>query len=293
MQDMKFNAEVNPFGVLYHPSAILKALDNVAQRRKLDSQDLVKTGHGVFHWDYHGQFFGENEEGLKCKVEALYDSLTSLLPSTDYFFVSLGSAFFYRLKNQNRSVGNCHQWPNKDFEKHLSTVDQITVILDEMESVILRFNPNAKIICTISPVRYLKDGLIQNQRSKAILTEAVHQWSDRSVNVSYFPSYELLLDDLRDYRFYSDDMLHPSPQAVHYIWEYFKDSFFDQQTMATIADIEKINKSINHRPLHPTSIDHQAFLRNLKRQVEQFQIKFPYIDFKEEMADIKRRLEGD
>ncbi|MBA3899970.1 MAG: GSCFA domain-containing protein [Bacteroidetes bacterium] len=205
----------------------------------------------------------------------------------DWLIITTGSAFIYNLKETGTFVGNCHKAPNKIFDKKLLSVSQITDAFENVISKLLELTPNLKVLFTVSPVRYTRDGVVENNLSKAILLQATHQLVEQNKQASYFPAYELVIDDLRDYRFFKEDLVHPNQQAIEYVWGKFESACIDSDSLKILEQLKQIIKAKEHRPLHPESIEHQAFRKQNFEQARQLMEKYPYLDLKEEESFFK------
>ncbi|MEO5891857.1 MAG: GSCFA domain-containing protein, partial [Ferruginibacter sp.] len=200
----------------------------------------------------------------------------------DWLFITIGSAFVYELKNQE-VVANCHKVPTDKFDKRLLNAEEVTAALQKMLDGLFAVNPSVKIIFTISPVRHLRDGFVENNRSKSTLIQAVHQLVDTNKNLFYFPAYEFVIDDLRDYRFYAEDMVHPNYAATNYVWEKFVPACIDEAAQKLMKEINIINAARNHKPFNPSSEQHKRFLQTNLERINQLHKQCPYINFDEEI----------
>jgi hypothetical protein len=198
-------------------------------------------------------------------------------------FITLGSAFVYELDN-NEVVANCHKVPTDKFHKRLLSITEVATGLKNMLDELWIINPGIKIIFTVSPVRHLRDGFVENNRSKSTLLQAVHQLTDSNENIFYFPAYELVMDDLRDYRFYAEDMVHPNYAATNYVWEKFVPACIDESTQKLMKEINVINAAKSHKPFHPASEQHRKFLQTNLVKLLQLSKQHPYINFEEELS---------
>ena len=197
--------------------------------------------------------------------------------------LTFGTAYVYEQKETGKIVANCHKLPEKNFIRRRLEIDEIvedyTLLLDELISL----NPQLKILFTVSPIRHIRDGMHANQLSKSVLLLAIDRLMQRYPQVTcYFPSYEIVLDELRDYRFYADDMVHPSTLTVNYLWERFSETFFTPETQSLIKECETIRKAIAHKPFHPESEEHKRFLGQIVLKIERLNGKYPYLDFEKE-----------
>jgi hypothetical protein len=278
MQASKLDVRVNPFGILFNPFSIMNALERMLNNRPYSLDELVSIGDHYASLDHHGRFNkGEAEEtleGINAELKLGADHLRS----SKVVFITLGSAWVYVHKDRNHTVANGHKIPNKDFEKRLLDFQDVHLILRHIPQFFASKKMDAQIVFTVSPVRHWKDGATQNQRSKSILNAAIHEVVDEFDNCHYFPSYEFMMDDLRDYRFYGTDMLHPSPQAIEYIWEKFETSFFSNETRIICQEVKSVVQAAEHRPMDPESNSFQRFIKNQIDLINGLEAKHPKLD---------------
>ena len=206
-------------------------------------------------------------------------STNKSLKSSTHIIITLGTSSVYRLKESGLAVANCHKVPQVKFQKELLSITEIIESIAVMISLIKEINPTTNFIFTVSPVRHIKDGFIENQQSKAHLITALHQVIKSHENSFYFPSYEIMMDELRDYRFYKEDMIHPNKTAINYIWGKFMDTWFSEETKSTMKEIDEIQKGVLHRPFHEDSEPHQQFLLKLEQKKSSLQERLPFINF--------------
>lgn len=272
-QSAGFNALSNPFGTLFHPIAIA----NTIKASLINSTDVnILERDGIFFsWDSGSKIHAYSQEELKSKVIEARIELKNELKEAKLLVVTFGTSWGYRNYNLNQIVGNCHKQPSHLFEKELPSIDELSKAWAEVVKEIREVNSSIEIVYTVSPVRHKKDGLIENNRSKARLIELSHSITGH--NASYFPSYEILIDELRDYRFYAKDFVHPSEDAVQYIWDKLKGYLFNDETDALITQIEKVKSLMNHRSLHPDSAADQERVQKAKEQQAQLISKYPLI----------------
>lgn len=279
MQDLKFPVLVNPFGVLYNPVSVLQSLEII-----LDKRDFAESDLGFFNEQWFS-FYHDTEFSNTDKKECLVHINTKLNQARDHFknanylVVTFGTAWVYEYIQSGKIVSNCHKIPAKEFTRFKLGVEDIFVQWAKLLNRIEDYNPDLKVIFTVSPVRHWKDGAVQNQLSKSTLILAIHQLIKIFDHIEYFPSYELMIDDLRDYRFYTDDMLHPSKVAIDYIWEQFSATYFETETKSIIQQVDKIIRAQNHRPLNPKTDQHKKFLEKLKNQQEALVKIYPFLQF--------------
>jgi len=281
--DRKFNAVLNPFGILYHPLAILAAITRLIENNPFTMHDLSLAEDRYISFYHHGKF-NHSEPLIMLKgINESFEKGREQLLKADYLFITWGTAFGYsHVENKNQIVGNCHKIPAKQFKKELTMPKTIVAPYLEMFKQIKQCNPKIKIVLTVSPVKHLKDGLVDNNLSKSVLLLAAHQLIDEVENASYFPAYELITDDLRDYRFFAKDMAHPSEDAIEYVWDYFKDSFWNDSTKSLNKRIESVLNAMLHRPLHPENKAHLVFIESMKSKIAELEAEFPFLDFEME-----------
>lgn len=270
-----FNALINPFGILFNPVSLAKSLDMIMERSAFEAADTI-FHNGLYHSFFHHSRFSlpNQEEHLRALNDAS-EKARDFLKKSNKLIITLGTAWIYRHKERNLVVSSCHKIPQTDFEKSLLSVDEITAVLSQTFERLLAFNPKIEIILTISPVRHIKDGFVENQQSKSALILAVKALREKFEEIAYFPAYELLMDDLRDYRFYADDLLHPSAAAVSYIWERFCDVYFDDKTLKITEDIDKIRAAAAHRPFHAESGAYRDFCEQNLTKIQALRRRFP------------------
>ncbi|TQO39616.1 GSCFA family protein [Arenibacter algicola] len=274
----KFWALQNPFGVLFHPLAIENLISRAIQEESY-------TGEEVFFLNERWQCYDAHSDLSSVAKEDLLGSLNSGLSKTklyinkaSHIFITLGTAWTYQLKESGKEVANCHKVPQLAFKKELLSIEKIVQSLEAIVHQIQTINTKTQIVFTVSPVRHLKDGFLENQLSKAHLISAVHQIIKKG-NALYFPSYELMMDELRDYRFYGNDLVHPNDLAITYIWEKFVSVWIAQEAWPTMEKVAAVQSGLNHRPFNPESLKHQEFLKALDQKITYLQKKYPYMKF--------------
>lgn len=264
-------AQKNPVGILYNPFSIARVLTMLVNKESLDEASIIERD-SMYVYDYfHGDFNANSKKELVEKWTRCIDSFHAFWAKAKFLLVTLGSANVYTRKETGEIVGNCHKQPSKLYEKSTLSIEKIADSLRQIHSLCRGSNQPKELILTCSPVRHLRDGLQENSRSKAHLLSGIHQVVD-STNAVYFPSYELMIDDLRDYRFYRDDLLHPTDWAVDYIWEKFSDRFFDSKTTELNKSVGKLRKQQLHRSFHENSEANRRFQLKI-RETEKLLIK--------------------
>ena len=278
-----FRCDVNPYGVLYNPLSIDAALREMIAGKVYTLADL-HLHQGLWHSPmHHGDFSSPSPEEALQRINARLRRAADELDGLDYLLLTWGTAWVYEDRRTGRVVGNCHKQPEKDFLRRRLSVDEIVLDVVSLLSGFLARNGRLKVVLTVSPIRHVRDGLHANQLSKATLLLAAEQveaaFPDR---VFYFPAYELVLDELRDYRFYADDLVHPSELAVRYVWERFTQWCLAPEAVRLMADYEDIRKALAHRPLHPESGEYKRFLEQTLLKMERLDEKYPYFDLQNE-----------
>jgi hypothetical protein len=216
---------------------------------------------------------------LLSELNTQLDITNGELQKVTHIVITLGTAWVYRHIETDRIVANCHKIPQKKFLKELLSVDDVTQSLDAILAMVKSVNPNVNVLLTVSPVRHLKDGFVENTRSKSHLLSGIHQIVDSRKKVYYFPSYEIVMDELRDYRFYKSDMVHPNQLAVDYIWNKFSSVWLSEVGLSTLKIVGNIQNKKAHKPFNPHSIAHQEFLTKLQSEIDELQEKYPQISF--------------
>lgn len=286
----KFRILQNPFGTLFHPVAIENALARIHSNVAYTESEIFNRDELYFSWDHHTSF---NKTSLKLTLEGINAELekaNEFIQNTNVFILTFGTSWVYKIKQLDLIVANCHKVPGQHFEKVLLNDAQIKSSVRNCFNFILDINPKAKIITTISPVRHIKDGVIENNISKSRLISNLHDLVSQYENVEYFPAYELMMDDLRDYRFYKEDLIHPNEMAIEYIWDKFSEKFFTEETSMKIRAAEKINSSLAHRPMNTSSIAYKTFLFNTLKKIEQTEDGFPKGSFNAEKETLKNLM---
>jgi len=275
----KFQTSQNPYGILFHPKAIEKLVDNVIQQKEYTEDDIFFHNERWHCFDTHSNLSATTKQELIDNLNQNTASTFEVLQKASHVIITLGTAWIYKHINSGNTVANCHKIPQKEFSKEILSIDEIQNSLQNICSLISSLNPNATLIFTVSPVRHIKDGFIENQRSKAHLISAIHQLKEENNSIKYFPSYEIMMDELRDYRFYKEDMIHPNQTAIHYIWEKFTNTWFSKHTIDTMQKVEEIQKGLAHKPFNPNSEAHQKFLKKLAQKKETLIKVFPHMSF--------------
>ena len=276
----KFRSFQNPFGILFHPLAIENLVTRAISKKAYTEDDVFFNNERWQCYDAHSDLSSVSKEELLVSLNNGIESTGEQLEKATHIFITLGTAWVYRHLETDNMVANCHKVPQKEFAKGLLGVDEIVSSLKNIMVGVAAINPGVQLIFTVSPVRHIKDGFVENQRSKAHLITAIHEVMDNSeFNMNYFPSYELQMDELRDYRFYKEDMVHPSQLAIDYIWEKFMSVWINKEAQESMILVDAIQKGLNHRPFHPESKQHLKFLKSLELKITNVQKRFPFMDF--------------
>jgi len=285
----KFSALVNPFGIVYNPASMVRCLERLwAENQVFDKTELFEHAGLWRSWEHHGHFAQADKNAALTNINRAYWSGADWLHRSNRLLLTFGTADVFALRDTDQVVANNHKMPAAHFvPRRLSITEIVDGTLGILQKIKIKI-PDLQVIVTVSPVRHLREGAVANQRSKATLVLACEQICQNLPFVHYFPAYELLLDDLRDYRFYASDMVHPSEMAVDYIWQAFCDAYFSSGTKALLNSIEKIQAAVGHRPFHPDIPEHQAFLQAQLEAVERLQKEWPMLNFSTERAHFER-----
>lgn len=280
--ETKIHTSVNPTGILYNPISIRESILNALTAKKYTADDVFLSGGTWNCFDFHSRFSNVDKTICIESINSASQMLKYEIATADIMFVTFGTAFIYELAENGRIVCNCHKQPEKRFNRRLLKVSEIVESWSECIEKIEAANPKLRIVFTVSPIRHWRDGAHQNQISKSTLHLAICELNARFGNTFYFPAYEIMMDELRDYRFYAADMVHPSDVAVQYIWERFGETFFSEHTKSAIARIGKITAAANHRPLNPQSDEYKKFCSRMLDEIEKLKAEFGEIDFEKE-----------
>lgn len=283
----KFDILSNPYGTVYNPVSIFKLMEYTINKSYPDASTYVETQGLQSNYDFHSSFSTEKGEDIQQNVHSAIDHAHDHLKKCEWLIVTFGTAFVYRRKKTNEIVANCHKVPGNRFNKDLLTQKQIIEAFEKFHAQLLSLRPDIKIILTVSPVRHTKDTLEQNSVSKALLRITCDTLEKEHTNVQYFPAYEIMMDDLRDYRFYRTDMIHPTRDAEDYIWNKFSVAYFDQETFQFIEEWGKVLKAIQHHPFNPASESHQKFIKETISHLRRLEKK---VNISEELLLLQDQL---
>jgi len=287
LQDLKFRTCMNPNGILFETESVCRSLQGYIERKVYTEEDLFFFNDIWQSWDHHSRFSNPVLSNCLREINQSQEQAHEQLQNADWLIITLGSSYTYRLIEERRWVANCHKYPGTAFEKVLVSIEDQVARLDNLIHRLFHFNNKLKIIFTISPVRHLRDGVIDNNRSKARLIETVHHLVGKFERLYYFPAYELVVDVLRDYRFYDIDLAHPNYAATQFVMEKFSDYAFDKQTLEMNREFKQLAIAGRHRPQHADTSQHQQFRKQFLQKAIAYQKDYPFLDFKQEIELFK------
>ncbi len=276
LQEQLFDVQINPFGIVYNPLSIVEQLNHIIQNKQFTANELFENNDLFFSWQHHGSFAGTDKTEVLININSEIDKAHQQLIHAEWLIITLGSAFYYALPD-GQIVSNCHKMPANYFVKKMTHLPQIIDGFQESISHLQKINPSIKILFNVSPVRYVRDGLTENTISKSILHLAIHEIIKKNQNCFYFPSYEIVIDELRDYRFYKADMIHPNEMAIAYIYEKFAATLFDEETKIITKEVQQFNAFSNHKILSKSD-EAKAALQLKKDQMRHILFeKYPFL----------------
>lgn len=292
LAEVKFSILQNPNGILFGPDSVCKSLLSYIENKKYTEDDLFQTNEVWNSWQHHSRYSNINAEGAVRIINDAQQEAHNFLKNADWLIITLGSSFSYRLtQNANlasesisNGVANCHRAPANWFEKDMLTIDETSLMLEDCLKRLKAFNPSLKFIFTVSPVRHIRDGVVENNRSKARLIEAVHFITTKFESAYYFPAYELVIDVLRDYRFYDIDLVHPNYPATEFVLEKFADSCIDEKSRELMQEVKKIVIARKHKAFQPSTKAHQQFLMAHFEKAKDLQLKYPFLNLGDEIS---------
>jgi len=276
----QFQHGVNPFGILFHTQALANLFEFANSDKVFDESDIFYHNEIWSSFDAHSDMNELEPIAMLLKLNQQIRTFKSDLKQASHLIITLGTAWVYEHIDSKKIVANCHKVPQKNFTKKLMSVAQICKNLEQMVTIAEQLNPNIQCIFTISPVRHAKDGFIENQCSKAHLIAALHEFLGQQKKHYYFPAYEIIMDELRDYRFYDTDLLHPNAIALQYIWEKFLTRCIEPNAHATLKLVDDVQKALAHRPFNPYSEQHNKFLEQLATKLDRLLAQYPFMNFR-------------
>lgn len=290
LERMKFTSITNPYGVLYNPLSIAEGLTRIIDQRLFSEDEMHEFPDGGWNtWLHHSRYSHPDKHTALTTINHNMSIAAKRLTEADILIVTLGTAWVYRLVETGEVVGNCHKVPERHFARQRLTVPEIVETMEKTLSRISHINPKLRVIFTVSPVRHIKDGLHGNQLSKATLLLAVDELCrTRPKQCHYFPAYEIVMDELRDYRFYAEDMAHPSLQAIEYVWQRFVEHYFDDKAKSFMLQWEKITRALEHRPFNPQSEQYRQFQQQTIAKIQEIKKSHPHLEFDEELGQFTK-----
>lgn len=282
LQRLKFSLLQNPHGILYNPVSIAGSLIEYINKRVYNENDIIESEGLWFSWNHHGRFSGVDKNQVLKNINDQIAQAHEFLKNAQWLVITTGTAFSYQLINNSEAkftVANCHKQNSSSFKKQMLEINVIQSSFDNCFHRLRNFNPELKIILTVSPVKHLKDGIVENNHSKSRLIEASHHLANKFEGVYYFPSYEIVTDVLRDYRFYEKDLAHPNSLAVEYVLEQFIDNYFQEDTQVLMQEVKSLVDAASHRPLHPETKAWENFKKASVQKLSSLQKKYPWMDF--------------
>ena len=281
MKELLFPVCHNPFGVIYNPLSVANNLSLLLKKESFTEKDLSFYNELWFSYSHYTRFSHPDKEKCLENINSVFQEARQFLSKADFIFITLGTSWVYHLKETGQVVANCHKQPASLFNHSFIPSEQSYESLKQSIESIKKINPDARFIFTVSPIRHWKDGAINNQRSKAALLLAIAKLQEWDNDVYYFPAYEIFMDELRDYRFYASDMLHPSESAQHYIWEKFIMNFLSEEDLQLLRNVQKIVSSVKHKPFFPNTKTYSNFRQDIIKKIKNLSDKYKFIDFSE------------
>lgn len=279
-QYFKFENIINPFGIIFNPVSIEKLVSRAISKQYFTEDDIFFYNERWHCFEVHSDLSSLNKKNLLDNLNQLLEFTNNQIAESTHFIITYGTSWVYLTIEKDAIVANCHKVPQKQFSKEILSIETIENSVQNTIDLIHSVNPNCNIIFTVSPVRHIKDGFVENQRSKAHLIAAIQKLlTSHFLLLAYFPSYEIMMDELRDYRFYAEDMLHPNQVAIDYIWMRFKETTIAETAYATMDAVESIQRSLAHKPFNPDSESHKKFESQLKEKITKLVSQHSFMKF--------------
>lgn len=275
----KFQNTTNPFGIIFNSVSIEKLVNRIVNKIEFTENDVFYHNERWHCYEVHSDLSHSSKEEFLQNLNEILETIYQQITETTHCIITYGTSWIYKNKLSNEVVANCHKVPQNQFDKEILSTEIIQNSIENTINLIQKVNPNCNFIFTISPVRHIKDGFVENQRSKAHLITAIQNLQFKTCNSQYFPSYEIMMDELRDYRFYANDMLHPNQIAIDYLWSKFFENYVLETEFENMNEVCAIQKLLSHRAFNPDSENHQKFLANLKEKISRLQVKLPFVGF--------------
>jgi len=282
LKELKFNVNINPFGIIYNPISVAESLNFIIDNKQFNEDDLVfynEFWHSFFH---HGKFSRTDKKKTLDLINSSLSDSSDFLRTADYLFITLGTAWVYYHNKTEQIVANCHKFPASEFRKYLLNENEIVKIISDLIEKIRLINNKLKVIFSVSPVRHLNDGFTENFLSKAVLRTSIDKIGKSNFETYYFPAYEILIDDLRDYRFYNSDLIHPNPTAIKYIFDFFKNMFFSNETELISRKVQKIISAKKHKLFNTETVQSKKFINSSLKQINNLKNLYPFLNFDDE-----------
>jgi hypothetical protein len=286
LDDNKFNVTINPFGTVYSPLSIHYLLKVASGLGEVSEGDFLVHQEVHYHYQFHSSFASLSRQELAQQISRAVNKVNHFISTARFVIITYGTAWTYKRKDTAQWVANCHKVPSTYFSKELLLIEDMENSFDEIHSALKAVNPAIQIIVTVSPVRHLKDTIELNSVSKSTLRLFCHKLSQRP-GVDYFPAYEIMMDDLRDYRFYQEDRIHPTNEAEEYIWQKFVQRYFESETKTFLSEWQEIKHALAHRSLFPSTTHHQSFLKATLTKLQAIQNK---VDVSNEITFVKNQI---
>lgn len=274
-----FDAMINPFGTIFNPMSMAKLMQMALSSEFVTSKDIEERQGRYFHYDFHSSLDRSNRDSTARAINEALEAVGNYLRTADFLILTFGTSIVHKLKSNGEVVSNCHKVASSNFDKALLSTDEMFDSLRTVIDSIRKENPGVKIILTVSPVRHTREGLVNNNRSKSRLIDLCHLLVEELPQVTYFPSYEIMMDELRDYRFYAADLIHPNQIAVDHIWSYFTTCFFDEKALNKLIDMASLIKARQHRPFDPDSDSHLKFKKAQLKKIVELSQSYPEVNF--------------
>ena len=278
-QYFKFQITTNPFGIIFNPVSIEMLISRAVNNIQCTENDIFFHNDLWHCFEVHSELSHTDKETFLTNLNLKIQQSHNLIIQSTHIIITYGTSWVYRNKQTGKIVANCHKIPQNQFEKEILSKETIEKAIQNTIALVQKINPDCHFIFTISPVRHIKDGFVENNISKSHLIAAIHSSNFQLPASSYFPSYEIMIDELRDYRFYAEDMLHPSQMAIDYIWQRFSETTISAESYSIMQEVDNIQKGLAHRPFNPDSASHQEFCKNLIKKINTLASKFPQIQF--------------
>lgn len=275
----KFKNTINPFGIIFNPISIEKLIERVVSKNYYKEEDIFFYNDLWHCFEVHSELSNPNKEDFLKELNDIIEKTHFQISNLSHLQITYGTSWVYRHLESNETVANCHKVPQKQFVKELLPIEEIQKSIQKSILSVQKINANCQFIFTISPVRHIKDGFVENSVSKAHLISAIYNSQLTKCNSCYFPSFEIIMDELRDYRFYSQDMLHPNQTAIDYIWQRFAENYISKESLRVMVEVESIQKSLLHKSFNPSSDNHKKFLSNLDKKIAQIKLQVPHFQF--------------